>query len=184
MKAEIQDLTDICDTNKAAGDAATEHRKFIENRIDVTNQYLQWIVARRAELIRKRGELAEQRCVSNAQFVIALKEHQEALAVVKILKEDVVGIVEEHTGINYTGLSQIKDAPSKLSAFAHLFEQKAMDEFMQLSQNAAQEVNAEWHEWDNNATDNDKAALKVVDGKYDHAGRDVAHRFIDMINAL
>jgi hypothetical protein len=37
MKAEIDDLTLIADSNKEAGDAATEHRKFIENEIDVTN---------------------------------------------------------------------------------------------------------------------------------------------------
>jgi hypothetical protein len=40
MKAEIQALTDLADSNKAAGDAATEHRKYLEERIDVTNQYL------------------------------------------------------------------------------------------------------------------------------------------------
>jgi len=37
MHAEISDLTGIADSNKAAGDAATEHRKYLENRIDVTN---------------------------------------------------------------------------------------------------------------------------------------------------
>jgi hypothetical protein len=40
MAAEIGDLTALADSNKAEGDAATEHRKYIENRIDVTNQYL------------------------------------------------------------------------------------------------------------------------------------------------
>jgi len=57
MTLEIGDLTALADSNKANGDAATEHRKYIENEIDVTNQYLQWIVARRQELIRKRSEL-------------------------------------------------------------------------------------------------------------------------------
>ena len=37
MKAEIADLTNIADSNKENGDAATEHRKYLENRIDVTN---------------------------------------------------------------------------------------------------------------------------------------------------
>lgn len=40
MASEISDLTDLADSHKAAGDAATEHRKYIEERIDVTNQYL------------------------------------------------------------------------------------------------------------------------------------------------
>jgi len=37
MHAEITDLTGIADSNKEAGDAATEHRKYLEERIDVTN---------------------------------------------------------------------------------------------------------------------------------------------------
>ena len=40
MKAEIADLTALADSNKENGDAATEHRKYLENEIDVTNQYL------------------------------------------------------------------------------------------------------------------------------------------------
>ena len=30
MKSEISDLTFIADSNKEAGDAATEHRKYLE----------------------------------------------------------------------------------------------------------------------------------------------------------
>jgi len=37
MHAEISDLTALADSNKANGDAATEHRKYIENEIDVTS---------------------------------------------------------------------------------------------------------------------------------------------------
>jgi len=37
MHAEITELTNLADSNKANGDAATEHRKYIEERIDVTN---------------------------------------------------------------------------------------------------------------------------------------------------
>ena len=37
MHAEISDLTAIADSNKENGDASTEHRKYLENRIDVTN---------------------------------------------------------------------------------------------------------------------------------------------------
>jgi hypothetical protein len=40
MKSEVDDLLDLANSNKAAGDAATENRKYIENRIEVTNQYL------------------------------------------------------------------------------------------------------------------------------------------------
>lgn len=52
-------MTYICDTNKDNGDASTEHRKFLENEIDVTVQYLNWIVKRREELTRKKSELED-----------------------------------------------------------------------------------------------------------------------------
>jgi hypothetical protein len=90
MRLEIGELTDLADENKATGDAATKHRKYLAERIDVTNQYLVWIRARRVELVRKRKELAEQRCVSNANFVVSLKEHLEGLKVIRALKADVV----------------------------------------------------------------------------------------------
>jgi len=59
MAAEIAELKDSADTNKEAGNAATQHRKFLENKIDVTNQYLKWVIARRKELIKKRKNLSE-----------------------------------------------------------------------------------------------------------------------------
>jgi len=37
MAAEIGSLTELADSNKANGDAATEHRKYIEEQIDITN---------------------------------------------------------------------------------------------------------------------------------------------------
>jgi hypothetical protein len=52
-------LTDLANENKEVGDEATKHRKYLAERIDVTNQYLIWIRARRVELVRKRKELAE-----------------------------------------------------------------------------------------------------------------------------
>jgi hypothetical protein len=56
--------------------------------------------------------------------------------------------------------------------------------FIIIESNPAQYVDAETAEWDENATDNDRAALEVEHGKYAGAQRDVAHRFIDMINKL
>ena len=46
-----------------------------------------------------------------------------------MLKRDVVGIVEEHTGIEYTGLSEVKSNVEKLAAYAHIFNAKAMESF-------------------------------------------------------
>jgi hypothetical protein len=37
MKLEIDELKDVADSNKEAGDAATKHRKYLAERIGVTN---------------------------------------------------------------------------------------------------------------------------------------------------
>jgi hypothetical protein len=60
-----------------------------------------------------------------------------------------------------------------------------MAEFVELGRsNAPQDVNDEYLEHDTRSDDNDQAALEVEHGKYAAAERDVAHRFIDMINKL
>lgn len=53
-------------------------------------------------------------------FVKALKEHDEALEVVRWLREDILGVIDSRStkGIN---LSEIKNSTDKLSAYAHLF---------------------------------------------------------------
>jgi len=56
-------------------------------------------------LKRKRGELAEQRCVSNANFVISLKEHLEGLKVIRSLKAEVIKEVKEKKSESSEGLA-------------------------------------------------------------------------------
>jgi len=53
-------------------------------------------------------------------FVKALKEHDEALAVIKILKEEIAAIIDDMSGQG-VDFAQIKDASSKLKAYSHLF---------------------------------------------------------------
>lgn len=66
-------------------------------------------------------------------FVKSLKEHDEAIAVVAWLKEDVLGVV---SGTSQVELSKITNSASKLAAYAHLFNDAAMKEFNQLTQAA------------------------------------------------
>lgn len=47
-----------------------------------------------------------------------------------MLKAEVIAEVKEQTGITVEGLAQIKDATKKIAGFAHLFNKKAMDEFV------------------------------------------------------
>lgn len=114
MHAEVTALTDLADLNKETAQAATDHVNFLSGKIEATNAYLVHLIARQAELAKKRVTLAELRCVSNMRFIISLKEHQEALDVIALLKADVVAVVEEHTGIHYEGLAQIKNKAQQL----------------------------------------------------------------------
>jgi len=60
-----------------------------------------------------------------------------------------------------------------------------MESFAELAQNnPAQGVDSETAEWDADATDNDRVALSVDHGAYMGDERDVAHKFINMINKL
>lgn len=64
-------------------------------------------------------------------FIKALKEHEEALKVIAWLKEDVLGVIQGTT--EGSSLAQIKDSAERLKAYAHLFNEKAMNDFAQLS---------------------------------------------------
>ena len=56
-------------------------------------------------------------------FIKALKEHDEALEVIRWLREDIMGIIDSRNGDDAVDFSQIKDSAQKLSAYAHLFTQ-------------------------------------------------------------
>ena len=177
--ALINDLTTIADGNKAFGDESTNNRKHIESEIETTQQYLVWINNRRVEINRKREALREHRCYANMMFVKALKEHDEALEVTRWLKEDVANIVD---GGNNVDFAQIKDSASKLSAYTHLFNQNAINQFSQLSD----DVDAETGEWDEAADDNDQEGLEFETRMDDSTSkaRDIGNKFIDMLDYL
>lgn len=55
--------------------------------------YLAWNEGRQAEIQRKSENLLDNQCYSNQLFIRSLKFNQEALDVIKLLKEDVQGYV-------------------------------------------------------------------------------------------
>lgn len=60
-------------------------------------------------------------------FVKSLKEHDEALKVIELLRQEVVGVVNDRGG--NVKFAEIKDISSKLSTYAHLFNENALREF-------------------------------------------------------
>jgi hypothetical protein len=173
---QIADLTFIADTNKKSGDESTTYRKHIESEIQTTQEYLTWINNRRQEILRKRTELIDQRCYSSLMFVKALKEHDEALQVIKWLKEDVLGII----AAGPIELSQIANSANKLAAYAHLFNDNAMKEFAQLTA----PVDASTAQWNDQATDNSRDALNVDRMGSGADERDVGGKLVEAINKL
>lgn len=53
-------------------------------------------------------------------FVKALKEHDEALEVIRWLREDILGVISDHNADD-VDFSQISSSADKLKAYAHLF---------------------------------------------------------------
>jgi quinol monooxygenase YgiN len=106
-------------------------------------------------------------------FVKALKEHDEALQVVKLLREDVAGVIREHGG--NVDFAQFKDVTDKLAAYTHLFNEEAMRAFAELTgdDHAAHAVDAETGEYDNRAKDNQKGALELESGPSGTDDRDL-----------
>ena len=174
----IADLTTIADANKATGDDATNHRKHIEDEIQGTQEYLVWINNRRTEINRKREALREHRCYANMAFVKALKEHDEALEVVRWLKEDLDAIVNDAASM--IDLSAIKNSAKKLGAYTQLFNSQAMQKFAQLSE----DVDPESGEWDEGADDNDEGALELERMGAGSESRDIGSKLIDAVNHL
>jgi len=66
-------------------------------------------------------------------FVKALKEHDEALEVIRWLREDIFGVIAEHNADDDIDFSQITSSADKLKAYAHLFTNNQLKEFAALT---------------------------------------------------
>lgn len=55
------------------------YRELLEKEISDASDYLKWIQSRQDTINLKRSQLGEQRCASSSYFILALKEHSEAI---------------------------------------------------------------------------------------------------------
>lgn len=65
-------------------------------------------------------------------FVKALKEHDEALEVIRWLREDILGVIADAND-ETVDFSQLSSSAEKLNAYTHLFTQNQMKEFASLT---------------------------------------------------
>jgi hypothetical protein len=56
-------------------------------------------------------------------FVKALREHDEALKVIRWLREDIMGVIADHNAEGGAEFLEVKDSASKLAAYTHLFDE-------------------------------------------------------------
>jgi len=136
--AEIADLKNIADINQGSGDSTTAHRKYIEKEIADSHAYLDWIAARRVDIARREVELQDQRCYSAQIFVRSLKETDDAIAAVHLLRTDLFAAVDRKTAGNDSddedeSLIQVQGATRKLAAYKHLMNEQALSAFEQLA---------------------------------------------------
>jgi hypothetical protein len=103
-------------------------REWVDNEYKNAGDYIVWAQGRIAEIDRRSTELEEFRCFSNGLFVRSIKQHQDALGVIRLLKQDVSGYL---TG----SLAEIKveNVADKLKMYSTLFNQKAMEQFVELA---------------------------------------------------
>lgn len=111
-------------------------REWVDNEYKVAGDYINWAQGRLAEIDRRATELEEMRCFSNNLFVRSIKQHQDALAVIRVLKQDVSGYL---TGAP-SSLAEVKveNVADKLKMYSTLFNQKALEQFVELGAQAEQ----------------------------------------------
>jgi hypothetical protein len=56
--------------NRAAAEAATEYREWVENEIDDSNNHLDWIARRLVDIDASLKQLLVSRCEANKLFVM------------------------------------------------------------------------------------------------------------------
>ena len=128
---QITELSAIRDRmNQALKDAST-HRQWVETQLTDTKNYINWIIKRQTDVLNQLGELSDHRCYSNAMFIKALKEHNDAIKVIQALIADLT--VQQNSGAGAVSTAQMNTITSKLKQYTSLFNKDALKSFMALS---------------------------------------------------
>jgi hypothetical protein len=125
----IADLTAVANRNREIAEDATEHREWVEAEIQDSHDHLEWIDNRLATIAAKLIQLNVTRCEANQLFIQQLKEHQDALDAIAILRTELDRT--EAAGQAPVFAQTEGSFTNKLSEYEHLFEVNAMKEFFQ-----------------------------------------------------
>jgi hypothetical protein len=121
--------------NRKLFNDAVENRQRFENELQDTKNYLAWNEARVDEINRKMETMMDNQCFSNQLFVRSIKMNQEALEVVRVLKQDVAGYVIAGDSFEFNQMpqSEVKSIGDKLSSISHVFSENEVKSFMELA---------------------------------------------------
>ncbi|CAD8051016.1 unnamed protein product [Paramecium sonneborni] len=141
-QARIAALSKVNELNQKAWASAKARREQIGIEYREATDYIAWATQRLADIDRRSVELQELRCFSNGLFVRAIKQHNDALGVIRVLKNDLSGyLTGQPTSMVEINVQNVSD---KLKQYSQLFNQDAMTKFAQLAAEQAS-GNAELH---------------------------------------
>ncbi|CAD8205867.1 unnamed protein product [Paramecium octaurelia] len=141
-QSRIAALSKVNELNQKAWASAKARREQIGVEYREATDYIAWATQRLADIDRREVELEELRCFSNGLFVRAIKQHNDALGVIRILKNDLSGYL---TGAPSSMVElKVENVADKLKQYSQLFNQDAMSKFAQLAAEQAS-GNAELH---------------------------------------
>jgi hypothetical protein len=128
----IADLTAVANRNREIAEDATEHREWVEAEIQDSHDHLEWIDNRLATIAAKLIQLNVTRCEANQLFIQQLKEHQDALDAIAILRTELARTEAAGQAPVFAQAPENKFT-NKLAEYEHLFETNAVKEFFQNS---------------------------------------------------
>ncbi|CAK62529.1 unnamed protein product (macronuclear) [Paramecium tetraurelia] len=141
-QARIAALSKVNELNQKAWASAKARREQIGIEYREATDYIAWATQRLADIDRRSVELQELRCFSNGLFVRAIKQHNDALGVIRVLKNDLSGyLTGQPSSLVEINVQNVSD---KLKQYSQLFNQDAMTKFAQLAAEQAS-GNAELH---------------------------------------
>jgi len=184
---QISQLTDVKNAIRHECDNGHDHLKFIVDEITDSENHLVWIAGRVETLNRQREELEAARCESNAIFVQTLREHNDAFEVIAWLRADLANWQAAANLENESSFAQLTSVVDKLKAYSHLFNQNAINEFVQLGDPQT------WDQLTDGATrrdidaahvDNQRDALGLEDFDAGTGSRNVQGSLVERIGAL
>ncbi|CAD8150777.1 unnamed protein product [Paramecium octaurelia] len=128
----IEQFTKIKSLNQKLFSQAIENRANYEEVLKQTKNYLAWNEARRDEIARKIDALQDNQCFSNQLFVKSIKHNQEALEVIRLLKQDVAGYIINGDSFEFTQV-KAQSVAEKLKQYSNLFQDHQIKSFLALA---------------------------------------------------